>query len=172
MVLSRFKYFCILSMYILLTGCAGSVLKPIAPEVEITNVTLSAVNFPMSEILFSIVVINPNNFDINVEYIDIQFHVMDNLISSEYWSNIDLLRAQQKQQMDIPVKVDLLNAFTLLPQLMSENKVLYKISGTLKLENYSKEMPFTYNGDFKSSQINNMTRNDRLAHPVNRLYRF
>lgn len=168
----RLKVVFFFAVCILLQGCAGSVFKPVAPEVEITNIKISSVSFPLTNVLFSIEVSNPNDFDIQVAYIDMEFHVMDYLITSENWSNIEVLHSHQTRSMQVPVKVDLLNSLALLPYLMSETKVPYMISGTVKLENYRKEMPFKYKGDFTASQMNSVTRNNKHANPEKRAYLF
>ena len=126
----------------------------------------------MTRLVFSVKVKNPNDFDIHVAHIAMKFHVMDYLLTSEYWSNIEVLASHQIKSMQIPVKIDLLNAITLLPSLMSENMVPYKISGIVKLKNYSKELPFIYKGEFKSSQMKNVMLNNKVAEPMRSFYRF
>ena len=163
MIVIRLKTVFFLAVCILLYGCAGSVFKPVAPEVEITNVKISAMRFPLTNLEFSIEVTNPNDFDIHVATIDMEFHVMDYLITSESWSNIEVLHSHQKRSMQVPVKIDLLNTLALLPHLMSETKLPYMISGTVKLENYHNKMPFKYKGDFNTSQMNNVSQDIKPA---------
>lgn len=168
----RFKAILLVSFLAVVSGCAGTVFKPVAPEVTIANVEIGKMQFPMTNIVFSIVVSNPNDFDIDIDYIDVKLHVMDYLISSEYWSSIAVLNAGQKQDMRVPVKVDVLNALTLLPHIMSENKVPYVVSGIVKLNNYSKELPFRYKGDFDAGQMGKVTLNNSSDRPASRTYRF
>ena len=158
--------------FILISGCAGTMFQPLAPDVEITRVELSGIQFPMTEMLFSLDVSNPNDFDIHVSYIDMKLHVQDYLMTSERWTNIAVLFSHQKQSMQVPVKIDIMNALTLLPELMSDNKVPYVISGSVKLKNHSKVLPFVYKGDFNSRQISNVTLNDKVDNPVKKSYRF
>lgn len=172
MMYLRLKGLSLAVIFILMCGCAGTVLQPVPPEVKITNVEIGKMNFPKTNVTFSIVVNNPNNFDIDIAYIDIKLHVMDYLISSEYWSNIAVLTSHQKQNMKVPVKVDILNALTLLPQLMSESNVPYRVSGTVKLENYDKALPFFYKGDFDPGQAGGLTLNNRSGKSAARSYRF
>lgn len=158
--------------FILISGCAGTMLQPLAPDVEITRVELSGIQFPMTEMLFSLEVSNPNDFDIHVSYIDMKLHVQDYLMTSERWTNVAVLLSHQKQNMQVPVKIDIMNALALLSQLMSDNQVLYVISGTVKLKNHSKVLPFFYKGAFNSHQINNVTLNDKVDAMVKKSYRF
>lgn len=158
--------------FLLVSGCAGTMLQPLAPDVEITRVELSGIQFPMTKMLFSLEVSNPNDFDIHVSYIDMKLHVLDSLMTSERWTNIAVLLSHQKQSMQVPVKIDIMNALTLLPQLMADNKVPYMISGTVKLKNRSKVLPFIYKGDFNSHQINNVTSYDDVDDSVKKTYRF
>lgn len=99
--------------FILISGCAGTMLQPLAPDVEITRVELSGIQFPMTEMLFSLEVSNPNDFDIHVSYIDMKLHVQDYLMTSERWTNVAVLLSHQKQNMQVPVKIDIMNALAL-----------------------------------------------------------
>ncbi len=155
-----------------LYGCAGSVFKPIAPEIEVTNVKLSAISFPMTNVMFTIEVTNPNDFDIHVTSIDIKLHVMDHLITTENWSNIEVLRSRQKQNMRVPVTINILNTLALLPQFMSETNVPYMVSGTAKLKNYHKEMLFKYEGDFNVAQMQGVTQNIKHDNSEKRIHWF
>lgn len=156
----RFKVFFIISVFILLNGCAGTVFKPIAPEVEIVNVELGGMSFPVTNVVFSIAVNNPNDFDIHVAHIDMEFHVLDHLITSQHWTDLDVLYSHQTQDMQIPVKVNLLNVFPIMSQLMSEAKLPYMISGSVQLKNYGNELPFLYKGVFSNRQANKITVNN------------
>lgn len=158
--------------FILVSGCAGTMLQPLAPDVEITRVELSGLQFPTTEMLFSLEVSNPNDFDIHISYIDIKLHVQDYLMTSERWTNIAALLSHQKQSIQVPVKIDIMNALTLLPQLMSDNKIPYVISGTVKLKSHRKVLPFVYKGEVNSRQMSNVTLNDKEGNPVKKTYRF
>ena len=162
MVLLQANFIFVVSGFILLYGCAGTVLKPVSPEVEIVNVELTEVNFPVSTVVFSLSVINPNDFDIHVAHIDMKFHVKNHLIASKYWSDVAVLPSRQKQHLKVPIEVNVLDVISLMPQLMSATKLPYMITGTVQLKNYSSELPFVYRGDFS-------TRPDRKIKTSNRL---
>lgn len=152
MISFRFKFICVFFSFALLEGCAGSVLKPIAPEVEVNAVELSELNFPVSNIVVAIAVTNPNDFDIHINNLDMELHIFDRLISKEHWTDVPVLHANEIQNMRILVKVNFLDALPIMPQLMSGADVPYRISGTVQLKGYGSKLPFTYDGDFKTLQ--------------------
>ena len=158
--------------FILISGCAGSMLQPVPPDVEITNVELSGINFPATKVMFSLLVSNPNDFDIDISYIDMRLHVNDYLMTSERWTNIAVLFSHQKRKMRIPVNIDLANALTILPQLMTENKIPYDISGTVKLKNRGKELSFSYKGEFHTNRLNGVRLNDMVDYSDKKSFRF
>ena len=136
-----------------MTACAGTILQPVAPQVEITQVEFTGIEFPTTKLNFHINVLNTNNFDIHIQYIDIQLHISNSLITTEHWTDINVLVAHQKQQFAVPVNINLNHAFTLIPKLMTENKIPYTINGTVKLKNYDKVLPFNYSGVFNTSSM-------------------
>ena len=162
----------LITCFIVMPGCAGSMLQPMPPDVEITNVELSGISFPETKVMLSLVVSNPNDFDIHVASIDMKVHVMGYLITDENWSNVEALHSHQKRNMRVPVTVDMLNALVLLPKLMSETKVPYMVSGTAKLKNYHKEMTFKYEGYYNTSQMQGMTQDIKNDNTGKKIYWF
>lgn len=172
MDLLQVKFIFVLSGFILLYGCAGTVLKPVSPEVEIVNVELAGVNFPVSRVVFSLSVINPNDFDIHVAHANMKFFVKNQLIASKSWTDIAVLHARQKQHLKVPVDVNVLDVLSLMPQLISEAKLPYMITGTVQLKNHSSKLPFVYHGDFSTRPDRKIKTSNRLNGQDNKSNRF
>lgn len=132
----------------LMLACAGTRVNPLSPEVEIVDVELKHMQFPVTTVNFTVNVSNPNSFDINIEYIDMKFYVLDQLLAEDKYTNIKRLQANKKQNMKIPVKLNVLSAIPLFTQINNDPQVPYNVSGFVKLDDQKETIPFTYKGSW------------------------
>ncbi|MGB5397521.1 MAG: LEA type 2 family protein [Gammaproteobacteria bacterium] len=145
----------VLAITLLLCACAGSVIRPVAPGFEIDRVDVVDWAYPVAHMVVSITVTNPNNFDIQLDDVDLHLHIMAQSVASGKLSDDAVLPAQQAQLVRMPVAVNFANGMPVMLQLLSGVDVPYKLSGSVRLKNYSKVLPIAYDG--------------RLSRPVSRV---
>jgi len=151
----RGSHMMVMAVSLLLCACAGSILRPVAPGFEIDRVDVVEWAYPVAHMLVSITVNNPNNFDIQLDEVDLHLHIMAQSVASGKLSDDAVLPAQQTQLVRMPVTVNFAGGLPVMMQLLSGAEVPYKLSGSVRLKNYSKVLPISYDG--------------RLSRPVSRV---
>ena len=134
------------ALLMLLSACAGTILRPDPPEFEIANVEVVNWNYPFAYLVISIDVNNPNNFDIRVDDVSLKLQVMNQSLADGKLSDVTVLPAHQKQNVRMPVAVNVATGMPLMMKLMAGVDVPYKLSGSVQLKDYRGVLPFEYDG--------------------------
>jgi len=129
----------------LLAGCSSiPTSKPISPDVNLANVSLTRLGLEQQEFAFTLEVFNPNSYDLPIQSLDFTVYSDDELVvSADHNENI-LLPAKSSTQATVNIETRLNRLLKQLLVLATSNDTSldYTITGNVKLANWPVRIPF------------------------------
>ncbi|ASJ71124.1 LEA type 2 family protein [Granulosicoccus antarcticus] len=141
---------CLLAVSCLLLSACNTMLtsRPIAPTVEVTSVKAEKIGLIKQDLMFQLMVSNPNDYDLPVQALSFIAAVDGVEMAQGMSTERVLIPANNKARLDIQVstRMNKLLGQLLLATSKSRKDLAYDVKGFVKLSNWPLRIPFNVDG--------------------------
>ncbi len=125
---------------------SSSLLTAIPPTVEISEIEI--VDWVENNLNLNATfnVSNKNAFDVNIKAIRYDMTVIGTSIAKDYWSQDVVLKANTNSAVTMPVAVNMLNVFAVMPEVLLQSQVQYALTGAVAVKDMPLHIPFEHKG--------------------------
>lgn len=145
-----FGAICLLTVTCLLLSACNTMLtsRPIPPTVEITSVKAEKIGLIKQDLLFQLMVSNPNDYDLPVQSLTFVAAVDGVEMAQGMSTERVLIPANNKARLDIQVsaRMNKLLGQVLLASSKDRDDLAYDVRGFVKLSNWPISIPFNVDG--------------------------
>lgn len=137
----------LLAAVFLIGGCTASRLyNAVAPSVAVSNFSVNRVTFAQQAFTVALKVSNPNPFALPITGIDYVVHVNGQEVADGATRKSFTLPANGTRIVRLSVVGDFLDALRMFQRWRKsgDNKLSYRVSGTVQLAGVPIRLPFTY----------------------------
>jgi len=142
----------LLGLGLVVTGCAGTPLKPQPPEVTVAGVRPLNLSLTEQSLLFTLRVKNPNAFSLPIEGLDFTAQFSDQNIASGTSTGGSTIPARGEGTVDVEVTTRLQDIAGKLGALLKGGglKLNYTLDGNVRVKDRKEAYPFSLKGDLMS----------------------
>ena len=133
----------ILLPLLLISACAGSIVKPLAPEVSFAGLSVKQASFFSQTFEVVLNVDNPNHFDAAIDYLEYELYFNDVKIGHGSQQDDYTLNAKQRSQVPLEFSTNILSLITKLNKASGlGNQARYRVKGKVKIKQWPKAHTF------------------------------
>jgi len=134
---------------LLLSACAGTPVKPIAPEVTLAGVRPVNLSLTEQTLMFTLRVKNPNSFKLPIETLDFRARFSEQNVATGKSASVVTVPANGEGLLEVEVTTRLTDVFSRLGDLLKGGglKMVYELDGNVKVANRKTPFPFSLKGD-------------------------
>lgn len=151
----------LLAMCLALSGC--SLLgkkKIIEPKLKLENVRLASANFEGAQLIFEVLVENPNAFPLELDQVKYDLEFAGDPVGTGQVDKGLRVEKNATTVISLPVQVQLKNLLKSVGSLLGKGTTPYRLSGKAKLGLIS--LPFDETGDlrFENGKVTKIKKKD------------
>ncbi|MGH1440737.1 MAG: LEA type 2 family protein [Cellvibrionaceae bacterium] len=125
---------------------ANNLFTMTAPEVEVSQVEFLRWVEKDLFLNVSFSVTNQNDSDVNIKAIRYEMLVMGRSITKDYHEQKIFLGANTISEIVLPITIDMMRLFSVMPEALLANKVEYVLTGAVVVEGLVLHLPFEQKG--------------------------
>jgi LEA14-like dessication related protein len=142
-----------LSLFVLTTGCASGLLKkPDPPIVSVSAVRPLNLSLLQQRLGFTLLVKNPNAFDLPLEALEFVASFAKNEIASGFSDQAVIIPGNGEATLEVEVTASVSKIFSQLEAMLNSQSISldYGVKGTVKLSNWPTKIPFDVEGQLQA----------------------
>lgn len=140
------KFLLALSIFVF-SGCTLlNMAKFKKPEMNLKSIKLEKFSFEKMDLIFSVEVKNPNDFDIDMKSLSYEVEMNEQKIATQNVSNPVKVEALKTSTVELPLSVNMGQIFSSIGGLLQSKESTYKISGSAQFGFIT--LPFSETGFF------------------------
>ena len=142
----------LLASLLLLTACAGSIVKPLDPEVSFAGLSLKSASLFSQTFEVMLNVDNPNRFAATIDYLDYELYLNDVKIGSGSQQEDYTLTAKDRSQVPLAFSTNIVSLLSMLNKV-KDNKGHYRVKGQVKVKNWPSVRYFDRKGEIDLNKV-------------------
>ncbi len=146
MMYIRSVYLSVLIFLLSPNAYSNSLLTAIPPTVEISEIEIIDWVENNLNLNATFAVDNKNSFDVNIKAIRYDMTVIGTSIAKDYWSQDVVLKANTNNSVTMPVAVNMLNVFSIMPEVLLQSQIQYALTGAVAVKDFPLHIPFEHKG--------------------------
>ena len=148
------KLIAILWPLLLITACAGSIVKPLTPEVSFASLSLKTANLFSQTFEIMLNVDNPNRFNATIDYLEYELYLNDVKIGSGSQQDDHTLAAKKVSQVPLAFSTNIVSLLSTLNKVSAQgSKGQYRIKGKVKIKKWPRVRHFDRQGDIDLNSV-------------------
>lgn len=139
---------------LLITACAGSIIKPLSPEVSFAGLSLKSASLFSQTFEVTLNVDNPNRFDATIDYLDYELYFNDVKIGSGSQQDDYTLSANNSSQVPLAFSTNIVSLLSTFNKVKEQgNQGQYRIKGKVKIKKWPRVRYFDRQGDIDLNSV-------------------
>lgn len=148
------KLIAMLLPILLITACAGSIVKPLAPEVSFASLSVKEASLFSQTFEVMLNVDNPNSFDAAIDYLEYELYLNEVKVGSGSQQDDYTLAAKNRSQIPLEFSTNILNLLSSLNKASRQNnKPKYRVIGKVKIKKWPGSHAFDRSGELDLTKI-------------------